>query len=72
MRIKKIFERNSILSRIKILTSGESHGKGSLGIIDGIPSGLEIDEKLLPNSKEVKITGIKRRDNLLKFIWKEK
>ena len=38
-----------MLSRIKILTSGESHGKGSLGIIDGIPSGLEIDEKFIAN-----------------------
>ena len=35
--------------RKKILTSGESHGKGSLGIIDGIPSGLEIDLKFIAN-----------------------
>tara|TARA_B100000029_G_scaffold516539_1_gene630678 strand:+ start:9052 stop:10212 length:1161 start_codon:yes stop_codon:yes gene_type:complete len=33
-----------MLARLKFLTSGESHGRGLLGIIDGIPAGLEIDE----------------------------
>ena len=33
-----------MLARIKFLTSGESHGRGLLGIIDGLPAGLEIDE----------------------------
>ena len=33
-----------MLNRITFLTSGESHGKGLLGIIDGIPSHLEISE----------------------------
>ena len=33
-----------MINKIKFLTAGESHGKGSLGIIDGIPSGLKIDE----------------------------
>ena len=33
-----------MLERIKFLTSGESHGRGLLGIIDGLPAGLEIDE----------------------------
>ena len=33
-----------MINKIKLLTAGESHGKGSLGIIDGIPSGLTIDE----------------------------
>jgi len=36
-----------MINRIKILTAGESHGKGSLGIIDGIPAGLDIDEKYI-------------------------
>ena len=36
-----------MLTRIKFMTAGESHGKGLLGIIDGIPSGLEIDKKYI-------------------------
>ena len=31
-----------MLSKINFLTAGESHGKGLLGIIDGIPAGLNI------------------------------
>ena len=33
-----------MLARIKYLTSGESHGQGLLGILDGIPAGLHISE----------------------------
>ena len=33
-----------MLEKLKFLTAGESHGKGLLGIIDGIPAGLEISE----------------------------
>lgn len=33
-----------MLNRIKFLTAGESHGQGLLGILDGMPSGLEISE----------------------------
>ncbi len=36
-----------MLARIKYLTAGESHGKGLLGIIDGLPAGLEINEKFI-------------------------
>ena len=36
-----------MLTKIKYLTSGESHGKGLLGIINGIPAGLEIDENYI-------------------------
>ena len=36
-----------MINKIKFLTAGESHGKGSLGIIDGIPSGLKIDENYI-------------------------
>ena len=31
-----------MLNKIKFLTAGESHGKALVGIIQGIPSGLEI------------------------------
>ena len=33
-----------MLTRLKFLTAGESHGQGLLGILDGIPSGLKISE----------------------------
>jgi chorismate synthase len=36
-----------MLSRLKYLTAGESHGKGLLGIIDGIPAGLKISESYI-------------------------
>ena len=36
-----------MLEKIKYLTAGESHGKGLLGIIDGIPSHLEISEEYI-------------------------
>ena len=36
-----------MLVRIKYLTAGESHGKGLLGIIDGLPSGLSISEEYI-------------------------
>ena len=39
-----------MLKRIKYLTAGESHGKGLLGIIDGLPAGLEIRFGCLPKS----------------------
>ena len=30
---------------IRYMTSGESHGKGLLAIVDGVPAGLKLDEK---------------------------
>ncbi|SVB77554.1 uncharacterized protein METZ01_LOCUS230408, partial [marine metagenome] len=36
-----------MLNKITFLTAGESHGKGLLGIIDGIPSHLEISEEYI-------------------------
>jgi len=33
-----------MLTRLKFLTAGESHGQGLLGILDGMPAGLEISE----------------------------
>jgi chorismate synthase len=35
------------MKRIKFLTAGESHGKGLIGIIEGIPAGLEISEEYI-------------------------
>ena len=36
-----------MLTKLNYLTAGESHGKGLLGIIDGIPAGLTIDEEYI-------------------------
>ena len=36
-----------MLNKINFLTAGESHGKGLLGIIEGIPSGLKISENYI-------------------------
>ena len=33
-----------MLEKLRYLTAGESHGKGLLGIIDGVPANLEISE----------------------------
>jgi len=34
----------NMLKKITFLTAGESHGRGLVGIIDGIPSGLQLSE----------------------------
>ena len=36
-----------MLEKLRYLTAGESHGKGLLGIIDGIPASLEISENYI-------------------------
>ena len=38
-----------MLSKINFLTSGESHGKALLGIIEGIPSNVKINELYIKN-----------------------
>ena len=61
-------------NKINFLTAGESHGKGLLGIIEGIPAGLNISEdyinfhlsrrqKVLEEEEEWKLKKIQ-----LKFI----
>lgn len=36
-----------MMQKIKFLTSGESHGKALLGILEGIPAGLELSEDFI-------------------------
>ena len=36
-----------MLKRLQFLTSGESHGRGLLGILDGLPAGIEITENYI-------------------------
>jgi len=52
------------MSKIQFLTAGESHGKGLLGIIQGIPSGLSIDKEYINQNLD---TLVKDTD-LSKFI----
>ena len=35
------------MNKINFLTAGESHGQGLLGIIDGIPAGLDINDSYI-------------------------
>ncbi len=35
------------MPRLRWLTAGESHGKGLIGIIEGLPAGLKIDEQMI-------------------------
>ncbi len=37
------------MSNLRFLTSGESHGKALIGILEGIPSGLSISSKDIDN-----------------------
>ncbi len=36
-----------MLNKINFLTAGESHGQGLMGIIQGLPSNLEIDKQYI-------------------------
>ncbi len=36
-----------MMNKIRFLTAGESHGKGLVGIIEGLPAGLEISEDII-------------------------
>ena len=45
---------------IKFLTAGESHGELLMGILEGIPSNLEIDEKYIYNQLQRRQLGFGR------------
>ena len=47
MLIKAGQNFGNFMRRLRFLTSGESHGKGLLGIIDGIPAGVAINENYI-------------------------
>jgi len=36
-----------MLTKLKFLTAGESHGKALIGIIQGLPAGLEISQEYI-------------------------
>ena len=49
-----------MLNKINFLTAGESHGKGLLGIIEGIPAGLEINQKYIDHQLSRRQKGFGR------------
>ena len=49
-----------MLTRIKFLTAGESHGKGLLGILDGIPAELDISEDYISHQLKRRQMGYGR------------
>jgi len=45
------------MPRLRWLTAGESHGKGLIGIIEGLPAGIQIDEQLIAAQLARRQTG---------------
>ncbi len=61
-----------MLVSLKFLTAGESHGRGLMGILDGLPAGLEIDEEYIRIGRRQKGYGRGNRMNIEKDfaeIW---
>ena len=53
-----------MLNKINFITAGESHGKGLMGIIEGIPAGLEINEEFLSFHLSRRQKGFGRGDRM--------
>ncbi|MBN2029895.1 chorismate synthase [bacterium] len=49
---------------MRILTAGESHGKGLVGILEGMPAGLKIDKKKIDAQLERRQRGYGRGDRM--------
>jgi chorismate synthase len=49
---------------IRFLTSGESHGKVLVGIIEGVPAGLEISKEYIDNELKRRQTGYGRGERM--------
>ncbi len=49
-----------LMSRIRFLTAGESHGQGLVGILEGIPAGLKISEDEIFHELQRRQTGYGR------------
>ena len=45
---------------IEVISSGESHGKGLIGIIKGIPQGLKVDETFINEMLSLRQKGYGR------------
>ena len=46
---------------MRVLTAGESHGKGLVGLIEGLPSGARIDLERVNNELERRYFGRRQR-----------
>jgi chorismate synthase len=53
-----------MLHKINFLTAGESHGKSLVGIIDGLPAGIQIDEEYLKYHLNRRQKGFGRGDRM--------
>ena len=53
-----------MLSKLNFLTAGESHGRGLMGIIEGIPSGLEINQEYINFHLSRRQKGFGRGDRM--------
>ena len=49
---------------IRYLTAGESHGKGLLGILEGIPSNLDMDMDFINNELTRRQKGYGRSERM--------
>ena len=47
---------------VRLLTAGESHGKAMVGILEGLPAGIVLDEKLINNELRKRQQGYGRGD----------
>ena len=45
---------------LRYMTAGESHGKGMLAILDGVPAGLKMDEEFINNELLKRMHGYGR------------
>jgi len=45
---------------LRYMTAGESHGKGMIAILDGVPAGLEVDEKFINRDLARRMVGYGR------------
>ena len=52
------------MKKIKFSTAGESHGEMLLGILEGIPSNLEIDEQYIYSQMKRRQMGFGRSNRM--------
>ena len=45
---------------LRYMTAGESHGKGLVAILDGVPAGLKMDEKFITAELRRRMVGYGR------------
>jgi chorismate synthase len=53
-----------MLTRVRVTTSGESHGKGLIAIVEGLPSGLAVDSEAIDAELKRRQRGHGRGDRM--------